>query len=235
MVEPVVEPDETERRVRAALHVDARTAPFADRLEICHGEGGLELHGTVEDLTMCRRALSVASTAAGNVPVANQLMLEPYPQRQDGQITVHARSAFDADSALQGQPITVTVQDGRVRLEGTTDSQITKRLAEATCWWIPGVRAVDNQLVVDNPEQDRDWIVLEAIHVIFSKDWLLSGSNIMFSSRNGVVKLTGVVSGPELVRAAENDVWAIDGVAEVINELQVMPEYPLEAPSRQAA
>jgi len=211
------------RQVAAALRVNPRTSPFADQLEVCGGPTGIELLGTVDDIAQRCRAERVASSAAGPTPLLNRIQLVPFPPRQDGEITRHIQDALQEDPCIRGGQIRVEVKDGHVVLEGTTDSQVTKALISATCWWIPGVRHVDNRLFVDHAEKDRDWIVLETIPVVFDKDWLLGGSNILFSCRDGVVRLSGSVPGPEVSRAAENDVWVLEGVRDVINDLQVEP------------
>lgn len=211
------------RQVAAAWRVDPRTSPFADQLEVCGGPGGVELLGTVDDIAQRCRAERVARLAAGPVALQNRIQLVPFPPRQDGEITRHIQDALQEDPCIRGGQIRVAVRDGQVTLTGQTDSQVTKALISATCWWIPGVRAVANQLHVEHPEVDPDWIVLETIPVVFDKDWLLGGSQILFSCRNGVVRLTGSVPGPEVSRAAENDVWVLDGVTDVINDLQVTP------------
>jgi osmotically-inducible protein OsmY len=211
------------RQVAAALRVNPRTSPFADQLEVCGGPQGIELLGTVDDIAQRCRAERVACSAAGSVPLVNRIQLVPFPPRQDGEITRHIQDALQEDPCIHGGQIRIEVRDGNVVLEGGTDSRVTKALISATCWWIPGVRDVDNRLEVANPEEDGDWIVLEAIPVVFDKDWLLGGSHILFSCRNGVVRLTGRVPGPEISRAAENDVWVLEGVKDVFNELQVEP------------
>jgi osmotically-inducible protein OsmY len=211
------------RQVAAALRVNARTSPFADQLEVCGGPQGIELLGTVDDVAQRCRAERVALGAAGAVPLVNRIQLVPFPPRQDGEITRHIQNALQEDPCIHVGQIRVEVEEGRVVLEGATDSQVTKALISATCWWIPGVRDVDNRLQVANAEKDRDWIVLETIPVVFDKDWLLGGSHILFSCRDGVVRLTGSVPAPEASRAAENDVWVLEGVTDVLNELQVQP------------
>jgi osmotically-inducible protein OsmY len=211
------------RQVAAALRVNARTSPFADQLEVCGGPTGIELLGTVDDIAQRCRAERVANSAAGQTPLVNRIQLVPFPPRQDGEITRHIQDALQEDPCIRGGQIRVEVKDGHVTLEGLTDSQVTKALISATCWWIPGVRDVANRLHVDHAEVDPDWIVLETIPVVFDKDWLLGGSHILFSCRNGVVRLSGSVPSPEISRAAENDVWVLEGVRDVINDLQVEP------------
>jgi osmotically-inducible protein OsmY len=211
------------RHVAAALRVSPRTSPFADQLEVCGGPQGIELLGTVEDVAQRCRAYRVAQGAAGTVPLHNRIQMVPFPPRQDGEITRHIQDALQEDPCIQGGQIRVTVQDGHVVLEGATDSQVTKALISATCWWIPGVRDVANRLHVEHAEVDGDWVVLETIPVVFDKDWLLGGSNILFRCRDGVVRLSGQVPGPEVSRAAENDVWVLEGVKDVINDLVIVP------------
>jgi osmotically-inducible protein OsmY len=209
--------------VAAALRTSPRTSRFAHQIAVCSRPHGVELQGTVDDIGQRYRAERVAELAAAPIQVVSRIELVPFPSRGDGEITRHVQDALQEDPCIHVGQITVSVSDGLVTLAGETDSHVTRCLITATCWWILGVRAVDNQLDVPFPEKDRDWIVVETIPVVFSKDWLLGGSNILFNCRDGVVRLSGMVPSPEISRAAENDVWVLDGVTDVINDLQVEP------------
>jgi hypothetical protein len=64
----------------------------------------------------------------------------------DAQITAQVQSALTADAALQGQPITVSVNHGTVTLSGTVNGPGSRELASNDAAHIAGVTTVINNL-----------------------------------------------------------------------------------------
>ncbi|HET9085907.1 MAG TPA: BON domain-containing protein [Acidobacteriaceae bacterium] len=71
----------------------------------------------------------------------------------DSQIAAQVKSQLAADSALQGQPITVTANHGVVTLEGTVPGQGSRELAGNDAARVKGVRTVLNNLSVGSAQQ----------------------------------------------------------------------------------
>lgn len=71
----------------------------------------------------------------------------------DSQLTQQVQSKISADSALQGQAITVAVDQGAVTLSGTANDQGSRELASRDAAQVTGVRTVVNNVAVQQAVQ----------------------------------------------------------------------------------
>lgn len=101
-----------------------------------------------EDFNAGRSAGAGAASAAG-VTVHGYRGIGPRGyRRDDARIREDVCDALTDNDAIDASNITVTVQDGVVRLAGTVPHRVMKRLAEDVSDGCMGVRDVDNQLRV---------------------------------------------------------------------------------------
>ena len=77
-------------------------------------------------------------------------------RRDDARIHDDVCDALTDDDALDASDISVSVQEGVVRLAGTVPHRLMKRLAEDLAETCPGVRDVENALRVGPPPQPTD-------------------------------------------------------------------------------
>jgi osmotically-inducible protein OsmY len=117
--------------------------------------------------------------------------------------------------------IDIEVEAGVVTLNGYVPTLVRKRLAGAMAWWMPGVRDVVNGLVVRPAEEDGPDRIEEAVRVVLDRDPSVVAAQIKVGARNTVVRLTGLVRTAAEREAAERDAWAVFGVDDVINEIEV--------------
>lgn len=75
---------------------------------------------------------------------------------QDSEIAAKVKSQIAADSALQGQPITVAVDHGTVTLSGTVNGPGSRELAGNDAAQVKGVRTVVNNLVPQSGAQSSE-------------------------------------------------------------------------------
>lgn len=68
----------------------------------------------------------------------------------DSQLAANVQSKVGADSALQGQPISVAAKDGTVTLTGTVNAESSRELAARDAADVKGTRTVVNNLSVAN-------------------------------------------------------------------------------------
>ena len=101
-----------------------------------------------EEFNAGRSAGAGAASAAG-VTVHGYRGIGPRGyRRDDARIREDVCDALTDNDAIDASNITVTVQDGVVRLAGTVPHRVMKRLAEDVSDGCMGVRDVDNQLRV---------------------------------------------------------------------------------------
>ena len=66
----------------------------------------------------------------------------------DSAITARAKGALQADPELASTKIDVTTSAGVVKLKGDIKSLALRRKAEALVKALPGVKSIDNQLII---------------------------------------------------------------------------------------
>jgi len=113
-------------------------------------------------------------------------------------------------------PVTVQVQDGRVRLEGVVRTFIMKHMAGELARQVPGVLEVQNDLVSDTELQ------LElAQRLAQDPRTQLLTSDVTINCFLGTVYLRGRVDSPARKEAAAKVAAEVKGVRRVVNELMV--------------
>ena len=117
--------------------------------------------------------------------------------------------------------IEVDVRDGVVRLTGKVISLSHTRVIEALAWRTPGCRQVDNRLQVVPAEDDNDDELTDAIRLVMEMDRIAHADQILVRADDGVVTLQGVLPRDEEKRLAELDAWAVWGVKDVRNQIEV--------------
>lgn len=100
---------------------------------------------------------------------------------------------LEVDPRLAGGDVKARVEDGRVTLEGAVDDLAGKRCAEELAWSLAGVRAVENELLVNPEQRVEDDVLKDSIEDAFERHALLSGSGIDVAVDGGRVTLSGDV------------------------------------------
>jgi osmotically-inducible protein OsmY len=136
--------------------------------------------------------------------------------RDRDRVVVHR----DPDGERSGE-VDVAIDDGVIRLEGDVISLSHKRALGVIAWWTPGCRDVDNRLSIEPDERDGDEEIDEALRLVLEMDRLLDADQITTHTRDGVVTLDGYVANEAEHRRAQLDAWALFGVREVVDRIEV--------------
>jgi osmotically-inducible protein OsmY len=80
--------------------------------------------------------------------VVNRVTVEP-PAADPGAIKLQIERALERRAEREARRITVSVQDGTVTLSGAVHSWADRNAVERIAGTSPGVRTVDDRLVVD--------------------------------------------------------------------------------------
>jgi osmotically-inducible protein OsmY len=237
--------------VRLAFHKEPRLGPRFDLDRIAvESDGTLALEGNVTRLAEKKLALLHAAAVPGVVGLVDRVHVVPVTPMGDRHIRAQLRELFAQDSnfsdlelredvaagvletefkpvagsieSARGR-IDIEVEDGIVTLNGTVPTLVRKRLAGVMAWWIPGVRDVINGIVVDPPEEDGPDQIEEAVRVVLDRSPAVDAAQIKVGARAKIVRLTGLVRYEATRRIAENDAWAVFGVDDVINDIEVRP------------
>lgn len=208
------------QRVQSAISTDPRFARIHPR--VVEQNGRVCLEGWVPDLPTRKRLGFLVEGAIGADKFENNLLVGPPNQRPDDEIRRAVDDFVMEDRNLDPTTIQATVNDGVVHLTGSISTTMFWRFVGGLCWWIPGVRGIRNDLQVIHPEPADDDLLAAAVQLMFDKDPLVDVTEIEVICRNGVTSLSGTVGGLDAKAAAESDAWALDGVRDVVNQIEVV-------------
>jgi len=186
--------------------------------------GVIMLTGHVNSYAAKLAAERVAKGVHGVRAVAEELevRLDGKNIKTDSEI---ARAAVDAlrwNTSVPDDRLTVSVENGWVKLEGDVEWQFQKDEARHEIEDITGVKGVTNLLTVKpmlKPVEIKD-----KIQRAFQRSATIDASNIAVDVNGSLVTLKGTVHSWAERDDAESAAWAAPGVAKVNDQLTVMEE-----------
>jgi osmotically-inducible protein OsmY len=118
----------------------------ADKVQVAVHRGHVGLTGTVDWLTQREAAAAAIRHIPGVRAIKNYIEVSPKPVFRD----VHRRivSALHRNADVDARHLRVTVAGDVVTLNGTVGSWLQKEAAERGAAGAPGIRRVDNRIVV---------------------------------------------------------------------------------------
>ena len=184
--------------------------------------GRVTLSGEVGSLRDKRIVDNIAQSMGGVEDVHDHVRVRQRQISGDQQLRQRILDSFAEDPVLRESALDVTVTDGDVRLMGEVNALVDKKLAEATVWWLRGVRYVVNDIRVNQPERESDDQIVEAVRAVMDKDSLIDSESVWMGVHGGVVSLSGSLPSEERRQAAEYDSWSVPGVRDVRNSISIV-------------
>ena len=210
-------------------------------------DGRVTLHGSVPNEAEKARAAQVAEKIEGVREVRNLLQIVPPKDEaradaNDAQLEERVAAALKADPALKHSSIGVqSVNQGVVLLAGKARSISDTYRAVDTAANVAGVRRVASEIespdTLTDEELWRDgaydaaayeessardaWITTAAKMRLLANDQT-PGFDINVDTENRTVTLFGMVDSKAAKQAAAAEVGKVDGVRNVVNDLQVV-------------
>jgi osmotically-inducible protein OsmY len=141
-----------QREVINELQWDTRVEPA--QIGVAVEDGAVTLTGTVTALAKKLAAQEAAHRVSGVLDVVNEIhVMPPFDMSIDDQSIRRAvRQAMAWNAFVPQDRIRSTVSDGRVTLEGSVEALKDRDEAERTVQHLPGVRGVENRIIVSPPE-----------------------------------------------------------------------------------
>lgn len=161
------------------------------------------------------RAMNVAMSAA--VLLATSIPL--FASDTDDKIESSFKQSYVYKTYLKDEHIAIESKDGAVTLSGDVLEEMHKPMAQDTVEALPGVKSVDNNIVIKNDKSDR-WIKMK-IQTALLLHSNVRASKIEVSVKKGVVTLKGKAQSQvqkELITQYSKEV---EGVKEVKNEMTI--------------
>jgi hyperosmotically inducible protein len=141
----------------------------------------------------------------------------------DDRIESSAKKTYVFKTYLKGDDINIQSKEGVVTLTGTVSEESHKTLARDTVASLPGVKSVDNRLVVkgEAPDEHSDaWLITKVkTTLLFHRSVSATGTEVL--AKDGTITLRGKADS-----AAQKDLTTeyakdVEGVKNVINEMTV--------------
>jgi osmotically-inducible protein OsmY len=196
-------------------------------------DGKVTLSGKVATWSEAQEARLLASEVRGVKDVTNGLWAEHKGKRNDQEIKDDAVAAIDGDVYLSGLPITVSVKDGIVSLEGSVGSAYEKDRAGGDLLLISYVKGVENHLKVEwwenlgvrkkTPTPSAD-ALKKTVQATLDRDTRVDELDISIKASYGHVTLDGSVPDRYQKRVAGQDARDVVGVGWVTNNLFVLAD-----------
>jgi osmotically-inducible protein OsmY len=141
----------------------------------------------------------------------------------DSRIETAAANSYNFKTYLKDDSIKTSATDGAVTLTGTVADASQKTLAENTVASLPGVKSVDNQLVVTSAqpaEHSDSWINFKVkTALLFHRDVSATGTTVYVN--DGVVTLEGVAGSEAEKELTTEYAKDVDNVKAVKNNMTV--------------
>lgn len=141
----------------------------------------------------------------------------------DDRIEKSAEASYVFKTYLKDDTVKTASDDGVVTLTGTVADDFHKGLAHATVAGLPGVKSVDNQLVVKDDRVDRlsdVWVTRNVrATLMFHRSVNALGTEV--STKDGVVLLGGVATSLAQKELTAEYAADVEGVKSVTNKMTV--------------
>ncbi|MFW5644860.1 MAG: BON domain-containing protein [Bacteroidota bacterium] len=148
--------------------------------------------------------------------------------RSEGELKTKVEKYLRRDNRIQDSNITVNVTGTSVILEGVVRNYDAFRAAENDAYMVMGVKAVDNQLQIEQPEsfqQPEDNEIEESVRSFLIWNTQVNSNDIDVVVDKGRVELNGSVYSFHELKLAEEIASNVNGVSEVKNNLIVNTRY----------
>ena len=144
----------------------------------------------------------------------------------DGRIVSAAKQSYVYRTYLKDDDIKIQAKDGVVTLKGEVPSRSHKAMAQDTVENLPGVKSVDNQLVVKPADERSDsWIEFRVKSALLYHR-SVSGTKTAVSVKDGNVTLSGTATSEAQKELTTEYAKDVEGVKAVKNEMKVSVQPP---------
>ncbi|MDD2466992.1 MAG: BON domain-containing protein [Desulfobulbus sp.] len=146
-----------------------------------------------------------------------------YASTTDDRIESSARDSYIFKNYLNNDAIKITSKEGVVTLTGNVTEEPHKKLAAETVESLPGVKSVDNQLVLKDEKTagNMDALVKERVKLEMLYHRNLSATKSEFQVKDGVVTVRGEAASKAQIDLTTEYIKDVDGVKDVKNEMVV--------------
>jgi osmotically-inducible protein OsmY len=188
--------------------------------------GIVTLTGTVDSYAKKLQAEHATKNVSGVKILVEDIEVKlPDPRsKTDVEIAGEIIAAFNANSFIPQEKITVKVENGWIDLDGEVSWEYIRDITENAIRYLPGVKGIYNNITI-NPEI-RNTVEKKDVEQALKRS-SIDSSEINVSVSGTTVTLTGNVHTWHQKEEAGRIIWKTPGIQDVKNELTVDYEYDL--------
>ena len=191
----------------------------ASAIAVSVQDGIVTVAGDVDTFAEKEAVAAAVRRVAGVRAVAMELevMLAIPHRRSDGEIAASAEQALRWNTLIPADPIRLTVEKGRITLQGEVPWEYQRRAAERAVAGLMGVVELRNEITLSNGCQVAN--LAQRIEDALARQAMRESSRIHVAVDGKTVKLSGLVNCWRDREIAEATAWSAPGVERVVNEL----------------
>lgn len=204
------------------LYWDSRVD--ASDITVTVEDGTVTLTGSVPSYQTRQATVDSTWRVASVSGVDNKLKIvypEPETLPSDTQIRTNIKNSYRWNPDLRLQDIDISVENGWVTLEGTTDTYWKKLDAETEASSVRGVVGVTNKIAIVPTKSITDELIAEDVIDALERNVRVSVDSVDVTVSDGKVTLEGTVPTTTARNAAFNSALYTTGVLDVDNNLIV--------------
>ncbi|MFT5470336.1 MAG: osmotically-inducible protein OsmY [Verrucomicrobiales bacterium] len=195
--------------------------PSAPNITAKVEEGIVSLNGQVETIAAKEHAVAQTQKVDGVIGVVDQITVKPV-RREEANIISDVRRRLMNSAIIRSQTIQVACDDQIVHLSGQADSLLERREALTLAKQVRGVREVQSTIEVSQLKPLDDAQIQTNAEAMLERDVYLTGLPIKVSVDSRVATLSGFVGSPYEKKKAGEIVYWLEGVSEVVNNIEVV-------------
>ena len=214
-----------DNEIRTAVEKELNWEPGVNPagVHVAVAQGVVTLTGHVDSYPQRHEAERSTGRVRGVKAVVDHLDVslgEPY-HRTDEELAIAASNIISWNTAIPVGSIKITVEKGRIKLEGIVDCDFQRRSAHRSVRYMTGVKDVNNHVMI-KPHPVRK-LVKADIEAALGRNAVLDASGISVDTHGDSVILGGAVDSWSERMEAERAAWASPGVCHVENKIIVTP------------
>jgi osmotically-inducible protein OsmY len=197
--------------------------PFlnATEIDVAVTDGIVTLSGNVNCYAKKLSAENAAKKIECVKAIATDIQINVFTdqQKSDKEIAAAVINALKWHAAINEEIVTITVEDGSVKLEGKVECGFERTIAKMAIENIAGVRSIVNLLTITPSVLPVD--VEQKIKAAFHRSATIDAARIRVEVDGNAIVLHGKVRSIAEKEDAENAVWNAPGITSVENKLKV--------------
>jgi hyperosmotically inducible protein len=211
--------EDIDKQIVDQLYWDNRVK--ASDVAVTVDKGWVTLKGEVPSYQAKTTAAEDAYLVRGVKFVDNKLTVA-YPSfPSDKEIKENVETSLDWDFDIDASKITVSADEGTVKLLGTVDAYWKKMLAEGDAYKITGVMDIKNELAIVTTDKWTDEMIAKDIEEALRRNLNVEVNDVDVKVGKGRVTLSGEVPDWTARYAADTSALYTAGVKSVHNMLSI--------------